>query len=155
MRYGTLPILFLILALSPGTAQAQTGRATPATDVTQQWVGYWNAKNLDATLTLYAPEPTFLPTSGERWEGMPTIRKNFARLLKRFDPRLTMQSLKSETSGNLAYDSGSFDEVLAPAKGGKAIRAKGHYLFVFQRKSKRSGWKILEQVWTQADPSKL
>ena len=154
MRHIYLPIVFL-WALFSGTAQAQTGRATPVTDVTQQWVGYWNAKNLDATLTLYTPEPTFLPTSGERWEGTAAIRKNFARLLKRFDPRLTMQSIKSETSGNLAYDSGSFDEVLAPAKGGRAIRAKGSYLFVFQRKSKRSGWKILEQVWTQADPSKL
>jgi ketosteroid isomerase-like protein len=155
MRRGTFPILFLIWALTSGAASAQTGHATPVTDLTQQWVGYWNAKNLDATLTLYAPEATFLPASGERWEGMPTLRKNFARLLKRFDPRLTMQSLKSETSGNLAYDSGSFEEVLAPAKGGKAIHAKGNYLFVFQRKSKGSGWKILEQVWTQTDGSKL
>ncbi len=155
MRHGYLPIVFLIWALPTGAALAQTGHAAAVADLTQQWVGYWNAKNLNATLTLYAPEPTFLPTSGERWEGTGAIRKNFARLLKRFDPRLTMQSIKSETSGNLAYDSGSFDEVLAPAKGGKAIRAKGHYLFVFQRKSKRSGWKILEQVWTQADPSKL
>jgi len=155
MRRGTLPILLLLLALPSGKVLAQIGHATPVVDLTQQWVGYWNAKNLEATLTLYAPEPTFLPTSGERWEGMPAIRKNFARLLKRFDPRLTMQSIKSEASGNLAYDSGSFDEVLAPAKGGRAIRAKGHYLFVFQRKSKRSGWKILEQVWTQADSSKL
>jgi len=155
MRYGYFSILFLIGALSSGTALAQTGHATPVTDLTQQWVGYLNAKNLDATLTLYAPEPTFLSASGERWEGPVAIRKNSARLLKRFDPRLTMQSIKSETSGDLAYDSGSFDEVLAPAKGGKAIRVKGNYLFVFQRKSKRSGWKILEQVWTQADSSKL
>ena len=89
------------------------------------------------------------------WRSAAALRKNFARLLKKYDPRLTLQSLKSETSGNLAYDSGSFDEVLAPAKGGRAIRAKGRYLFVFQRKNKSSGWKILEQVWTQVDPSKL
>lgn len=155
MRHGHFPTLFLVLTLLFGAFLAQAAHAAPVSDLTQQWAGYWNAKNLEATLTLYAPEPTFLPTSGERWEGTAAIRKNFARLLKRFDPRLTMQSIKSETSGNLAYDSGSFDEVLAPAKGGRAIHAKGHYLFVFQRKSKRSGWKILEQVWTQVDSSKL
>ncbi len=148
-----LTFLFLCAALS--MSAAMPARAVPVVDVSQQWAGFWNAKNLDATLTLYAPEAVFLSASGERWEGMAAIRKNFARLLKRFDPRLTLQSLKSEVSGNLAYDSGSFDEVLAPAKGGKAIRARGNYLFVFQRKSKRSGWKILEQVWTQADSSKL
>ncbi len=145
----------LIFCAALWVSAAMTARATPVADVSQQWVGYWNAKNLNATLTLYAPEPVFLPSSGERWEGMVTIRKNFARLLKRFDPRLTMQSRKSEMSGNLAYDSGSFDEVLAPAKGGKAIRARGNYLFVFQRKSKKSGWKILEQFWTEFDPSKM
>jgi uncharacterized protein (TIGR02246 family) len=148
-----LALLALYLAFS--MSAVVPARATPVVDVSQQWAGYWNAKNLNATLTLYAPEPVFLPTSGERWEGMAAIRKNFAKALKKFDPRLSLNSVKSETSGNLAYDSGSFDEVLAPAKGGKAIRAKGNYLFLFQRKNKRSDWKILEQVWTEFDPSKM
>jgi uncharacterized protein (TIGR02246 family) len=149
MRIGPLLTVLAVLAL------AAPVHAAPPTDVAQQWAGYWNAKNLSATLTLYAPEPVFLPTSGERWEGEAEIRRNFARLLKKYDPRLTLRSVKSETSGNLAYDSGSFDEVLAPAKGGKAIRAKGNYLFVFTRKTRRGEWQILEQVWTQSGPGKL
>jgi uncharacterized protein (TIGR02246 family) len=148
-----LSLLIFCAALS--VSAVMPAQATPVVDVSQQWAGYWNAKNLDATLTLYAPEPVFLPASGERWEGMAAIRKNFAKALKKFDPRLSLRSLKSETSGNLAYDSGTFDEVLAPAKGGKAIRAKGNYLFVFLRKDRRSDWKILEQVWAEFDPSKM
>ena len=46
-------------------------------------------------------------------------------------------------------------KVMAPAKGGKAIRAKGNYLFVFARRNRRSGWKIVEQTWTEFDPKKL
>jgi ketosteroid isomerase-like protein len=148
-------LTFLIFCAALSMSAGMPARAMPVVDVSQQWAGYWNAKNLDATLTLYAPEPVFLPAAGERWQGMAAISKNFAKALKKFDPRLSLHSLKSETSGNLAYDSGSFDEVLAPAKGGKAIRARGNYLFVFQRKSKRGDWKILEQVWTEFDPAKL
>ena len=148
MRRGCLALFFLLLA------QAKAVLATPVADLSQQWAGYWNAENLASIMTLYAPDPVFLPASGERWEGMTQIHRTFAKLLKRYDPRLTLQSRKSDTSGNLAYDSGTFDEVLAPAKGGKAIHAKGNYLFVFQRKSRRGDWKILEQVWTQAESSK-
>jgi len=155
MRRSHLPILILVWALQSGAALAQTGHATPVADLTQQWVGYWNAKNLAQIMTLYAPDPVFLTTSGERWTGVPTIRKNFAKGLKQFDPRLTVTTVRSAESGNLAYDSGTFDEVAAPTKGGKAIRAKGNYLFVFQRKSRRSGWKILEQIWTEFDSKKL
>jgi ketosteroid isomerase-like protein len=151
---ATVRVLVLTAALGLG-AQAAPVRVGPVEDVSQQWAGFWNAKNLDATMTLYAPEPVFLPASGERWAGPAQLRRNFARVLKKFDPRLSLQSLKSETSGNLGYDSGTFDEVLAPAKGGKAIHAKGNYLFVFQRPNRRGGWKILEQAWTQSGSSKL
>ena len=145
----TLRIAIAALALSAAAAQA-----TPVQDISQQWAGYWNAKNLKAVMTLYAPTPVFLPTSGDRWEGVPSIRKHFAEALKQYDPRLTMQSVVSGASGNLAYDSGTYDEILAPAKGGKQIHAKGNYLFLFQ-KQHRGGWKILEQTWTEFDPAKL
>jgi ketosteroid isomerase-like protein len=129
-------------------------RAQQPTDVSEQWAGYWNAKNLAAIMTLYAPAPVFLPTSGERWAGASAIRANFAKGLAQYDPRLTLRSVASEVSGNLAYDSGAYEEVVAPVKGGRAIRAKGNYLFVFRR-GRGTRWKILEQIWTEFDPAKL
>jgi uncharacterized protein (TIGR02246 family) len=127
--------------------------ASPVSDIGAQWAGYWNAKNLNGIMTLYAPDPVFLPTSGERWDGAASIRKHFAEALAQVDPRLTMQSVKSDSSGNLAYDSGTYDEIAAPAKGGKPLHLKGSYLFIFQHQKR--GWKILEQTWTEFDPSKL
>ena len=50
------------------------------------WAPDWNAKNLDAIVALYAPEPVFLPTSGVRWAGATVIRKAFAGALKQFAP---------------------------------------------------------------------
>lgn len=144
-----LRIALAALALSTAATQA-----TPVQDISQQWAGYWNAKNLRAVMTLYAPAPVFLPTAGDRWEGTPSIRKHFAEALKQFDPRLNLTSVVSGASGNLAYDSGTFDEILAPAKGGKQIHARGNYLFLFV-KQRRTGWKILEQTWTQLGSEKL
>jgi ketosteroid isomerase-like protein len=139
-------LAFLLLPLS--------ARATTVTDISAEWAGFWNAKNLDAVMTLYVADPAFLPTIGHGWIGTAELRKNFADLLKVYDPRIVLTSLKSETSGDLAYDTGSYDETIAPVKGGKAIQAKGHYLFLFRRE-KHGRWKILEQSWTSFEPLKL
>jgi len=126
--------------------------AAPVENVAQQWAGFWNAKNLEAAMTLYAPSPRFVTAAAEQWNGVPSIHRHFALVLKQVDPRLTLTSLHSATSGTLGYDSGTFDEILAPAKGGKAIHARGTYLFLFQKQKR--GWKILEQSWTEAGPGK-
>jgi uncharacterized protein (TIGR02246 family) len=148
---GLVTVLCVALAPLP----AAPSHVTPVEDVSQQWAGYWNAKNLDAIMKLYAPEAVFLPVSGERWEGLGQIRRHFADGLARYDPSLIMRSVRSDVSGNFAYDSGTYSESVAPVKGGREFRAKGNYLILFQRKSRRAPWKILEQIWTEYDPSRL
>jgi uncharacterized protein (TIGR02246 family) len=127
---------------------------TPVTDISQQWAGYWNAKNLDGVMKLYAPQPAFLPTVGEAWNGTEAMRKNFAVLLKNYDPHIELHSSKTATSGTLAYDTGTYDETIDRVKGGEPIIAKGNYLFLFEHE-RRGGWKILEQTFTERHPTKL
>lgn len=150
MKFVTL---FLSVLLAAPAAAAPV-HVTPVTDISQQWAGYWNAKNLNAVMTLYAPEPLFHPAVGGTWEGTASIRKNFAGLLKDYDPDIALHSERSQTSGTLAYDSGTYDETVARVKGGEPIKAQGSYLFLFQ-KQKRGGWKILEQIWTEREPVKF
>jgi ketosteroid isomerase-like protein len=151
--YGAVVAFVLGVGVAmPG--RAEPARLTPVMDVSQQWAGYWNAKNLDAVMALYAPEPNFMPTIGEAWTGVTSIRKEFAGVLAVYDPHIVLHSLRSETSGTLAYDSGNYEETVAPVKGGAAIRTSGSYLFVFQ-KQKHGGWKILEQAWTEREPVKF
>jgi ketosteroid isomerase-like protein len=147
----------LLLALSvllTAPAMAEPVRVTPVMDLSQQWAGYWNAKNLKAVLTLYAPEPVFHSTVGPALKGLGAIRRNFAGLLKDYDPDLALHSERSETSGTLGYDSGTYEETVARVKGGAPIKARGSYLFLFQ-KQKRGGWKILEQTWTEREAVKF
>jgi ketosteroid isomerase-like protein len=103
---------------------------------------------------LYAPDPVFLPTVGSPWKGTPEIRANFANLLKLYDPHIVLESEKTATSGDLAYDTGRYDEVIYRVKGGAPIIAKGNYLFLFEHE-KRGGWKILEQTFSERQPIKL
>ena len=149
IRLYTLVLAALLTAASITVAHAST-----VTDVSEQWAGYWNAKNLKAVLTLYGDDPVFCPTVGRNWNGIAQIRKNFAGLLAVYDPRIVLTSRRSEMAGDLAYDSGSYEEVIAPVKGGKAIHAAGTYLFLFKREKGRR-WKIVEQTWTSFEPVKL
>jgi uncharacterized protein (TIGR02246 family) len=119
-----------------------------------EWAADWSSKNLEAVMKLYAPEPVFLPTVGAGWEGTDSIRKSFAGILAIYSPHIVLHSSKSQTSGDLAFDSGTYDETITPVKGGKPIPAKGGYLFVFQ-KQKDGGWKILEQTWTELEAINL
>lgn len=118
------------------------------------WAADWSNKKLDAVLSLYAPNAVFLPTSRKRWSGTTEIRRNFAALLTQVSADLHLHSLKTGMSGDLAYDSGSYEETITPVKTGKIMHLNGDYLFLFQRQ-KNGEWKILEQTFTAYDPTKL
>ncbi|HVV64241.1 MAG TPA: hypothetical protein VHC42_02145 [Rhizomicrobium sp.] len=149
MQSGICAPAARLAALLGYLALAGAALAAPAGDLTQQWAGFWNAKNLDSLMSLYAADPVVLPATGERIAGVAEIRKRLGEDLGQFDPRLVMTSLASQSSGNLAYDSGSYEETLAPVKGGAALRESGFYLFVFTRKSRAAPWRVVEQSWSR------
>jgi len=140
----------LACLMAPAGAQ---GAGAPVA-LSDAWAKAWSAKSLSAMLDLYAPEPVFLPASGERWEGRDVITAHFIEGLTQFDSDLKLHSLHSEASGDLAYDSGTYSEKVTPARGGRAAELRGNYLFIFQRQTDGT-WKILEQSFSEFDPSKL
>jgi ketosteroid isomerase-like protein len=106
-------------------------------------------------MALYAAEPAFQPSLGERWSGTAAIRQHFAGALAKYRGDLHLHSQRSSASGDLAFDSGTYDETVRSVSGnGKPKSLKGGYLFVLQR-APGGDWKILEQIWTEAGPSKL
>lgn len=142
------------LIVSCAAAHAAGRHDTRFADLSQQWAGYWNAKNLDAAMALYARDAIFLPTTGKARHGAAEIRRECAGLLAVYDPHIALLSERSETSGALAFDTGTYEETIDPVKGGKSIIAKGSYLFVFRR-GRDGRWRILEQSWSQLAPVKL
>jgi len=140
---GILALLLLGAAPSAGETPTSTGA---------RWAADWNAKKLEAVMAHYAIHPAFLAGNGERWEGADTMRTHFAALLAQFSADMHLHSIKSETSGDLAYDSGTYDENLTTVKTGAVMHSTGTYLFVFRRE--KGSWKILEQTFIQYVPLK-
>jgi ketosteroid isomerase-like protein len=68
-------------------------------------------------------------------------------ITKTMDSDLTFTSLRVETSGDMAYDSGTFQETLVFRESGKRLKSTGSYLTVYRR-GKDGAWLIVEQAWT-------
>lgn len=113
----------------------------------EQWVQDLYDKQLDHIMAFYTPDAAFLSPSGGRFTGPAEIRGLFKNVMDTVASELTMHSIVTETSGDLAYDSGDYKETLVPTKGGPNQHFQGDYLIVFRRQ-KDGNWLIVQQVWT-------
>ena len=68
-----------------------------------------------------------------------------------FTSDLTLHSQNLESSGDLAYDSGDFQETLTTIATGAKLTSKASYVMIFKRQPTGS-WQIVQQVWTGTPP---
>lgn len=137
-----------VASVSP-KQRARSRIARELSRVNGQWAEFWRAKQLDEIVGLYAPNAVFLTGTGDRIDGRAAIRAAFKTALETHQSDLTPRSLVTEVSGNLAYDSGDYQETITPALGGVKTESKGNYVIVFKRQS-NGKWLIIEHVWTDA-----
>ena len=154
-------VLLLPFASAAPPLPAQSSAQIP--QISEEWAASWNAKQIDHTLELYAPDAAFLTAEGGRVSGKAAIRKLFQQALDSADPAITFHSVSSSTSGDLAFDSGEYEEILtftgrAPAvvptdkpvpQAGTTMKFRGNYLIVFQRQP-GGRWLIEQHMWTGA-----
>jgi uncharacterized protein (TIGR02246 family) len=129
------------------TVQSRPGSrdASGVAQISAQWAKEWSAKNLEALIALYADDAVFLPATGTRVTGRAAIRDLFEKALAGNPSELHLQSRVAEQSGNLAYDSGDYEE--KTVSGGITRSGRGNYLAVFRRDGKNQ-WRIVEHMWT-------
>jgi ketosteroid isomerase-like protein len=161
LRRSTITLLVCLAGGLPLPLSSQTS----VTSITQSWASHWNDKQLEATLALYAPDAVFLTAEGDRVTGQSAIRALFKKGLDSADPAITFHRMNSSASGDLAYDSGEYDETLTftgnapaivttdarnatPVKGTK-MAFHGNYLIVFHRQPD-GRWLIAQHMWTGA-----
>lgn len=149
------------LALAAVTAPAFAAvRAEASQDATlavlaklrEDWVTALHTKQLEPILKFYAADAAFLQPSGERITGAAALRNLFQTIMTNFNSDLTLDSLNLETSGDLAYDSGEFDESLTNIASSAKIASKGDYVIIYKRQAS-GGWRIVQHVWTGIPPS--
>jgi ketosteroid isomerase-like protein len=137
-------------AFSP-TAAPQASTIVTLAKIREAWVQDLRSKQLEPILKFYAPDAVFLQPTGERITGSAALRTLFQTIMATFNSDLSLHSQNLETSGDLAYDSGDFQETLTTIATGAKITAKGSYVIIFKREPDRS-WQIVQHVWTGTPP---
>lgn len=148
-------VLAAILApISLSNAQPIPQAKTLATlaGIREAWVRDLHDKQLEPILKFYAPDAAFLQPNGERVTGAAALRNLFHSIMATFDSNLTLHSLRLETSGDLAYDSGEFVEALTNIATGAKISSKGSYIVIYKRQA-GGPWQIVQHVWTGTPPA--
>ncbi|MCM3871497.1 MAG: SgcJ/EcaC family oxidoreductase [Pyrinomonadaceae bacterium] len=150
-----LAALLISATAEAGTERSVSTRSQPVdqrtangiAQISETWAKEWGAKNLNALMALYAEDAVFLPANGSRVTGRAAIRDLFEKALAVNASELRIHSKVTEQSGDLAYDSGEYEET--GTSSGVARSGRGNYLVVFRRHGKDQ-WRIVEHMWTDA-----
>jgi len=144
-------LLACSMASAAGSVQARRPAPSDASRevarVKDRLVDAVRSKRLDDIAQLFSPDGSFLSRTTGRVTGRTAIRGLFEKVLGSFTSDITMTSVRVERSGDLAYDSGDFEEtVTSTSDATKKYSVKGNYLLVLKRE--RGSWLIVEQVMT-------
>jgi uncharacterized protein (TIGR02246 family) len=109
------------------------------------WVAAANKKDVAAVSGFYTDDAAFVTTESPLANGHDAIT---AALTKTFAVAsdLKVDSKRTEVSGDIGYDYGTFTWHITPPKG-KAFDTGGNYIVTFKKQSDGS-WKIAEHVAT-------
>jgi ketosteroid isomerase-like protein len=153
-RRSATAFLACAIILAPAfsaTAAPQASTLETLAKTREAWVQDLRTKQLEPILKFYAPDAVFLQPTGERISGSAALRTLFQTIMATFNSELTLHSQNLETSGDLAYDSGDFQESLTTIATGAKITTKGSYVIIYERQPNGS-WQIVQQVWTGTPP---
>src|SRR6266849_1415888 len=155
-RRAAIAFLAFAVILPPtfspaATAAPQASTLVALAKIREAWVQDLRTKQLEPILKFYAPDAVFLQPTGERLAGSAALRTLFQTIMSTFNSDLIRHSQNLETSGDLAYDSGDFQEILTTIATGAKITSKGSYIIIFRRQASGS-WQIVQQAWTGTAP---
>ena len=134
------------------TPGARTETGAIFAQLREQWAGNLRAKRVEASVAEYAPDAEFFDPSGTVYQGCAALRQLFQTVTSSYDSDLQFHSERLEVSGDLAYDSGRYNEVLTERATKKGQKISGRYLTVYRRSGDRV-WQIVEQIWPVPDKS--
>ncbi len=126
--------------------------AYPAPDfpaLRNAWASTIHARHLDACVALYAPDGVFVLADGTRFKGSKAIRMLYTGAMKMYVSDMHFHNVTTHASGDLAYDSGRWNETLTLRATGKIKKSTGSYMTVYRYEN--GAWLIIEQVWTSPD----
>jgi ketosteroid isomerase-like protein len=127
MRRNLAACAILACVVSTAAAQPsyQPDQTTSSSDakifaqLREQWTQNLREKKIEASLAEYAADAEFIQPDGGRVRGTDALHKLYETITATFDSDLVFDSQRVETSGHLAYDSGTYRETLIARANGK------------------------------------
>ncbi len=144
----TMAMLFIGATVSKSSAPSISDEIAR---VRSQWADDLRNKRLEEITALYAPDAAFLSGDVGRVTGRPAIHDLCKKVMAAVNSRIVMHSVRTEHSGDLAFDSGDFEETLTKLSDGTSQNAQGSYLMVLKRQSDGK-WLIVEHMWIDSTP---
>jgi len=156
-------ILALLVALTLAGCSAPAEKAEPekAADPQADKAGVdklrddfsaaFNAGDADKIGELYADNAIAMGGDRPTLQGRTAIVESNKQLFSQFSAKITITPVVTKTSGDLAYDQGTYTMELTPkAAGGKPAKEDGRYVVVLQREG--SGWKVVADIDNKNPP---
>jgi uncharacterized protein (TIGR02246 family) len=131
---------------APGNASATSTNASEISAIATLWAREWTARHPETVLSLYADDAVFHAPDQGTIAGRAAIKGLFLQMQSTVIPSLAMHSTRSQIAGNLAYDSGDFQETVTMKADNSTQRHHGTYLMVLRREAGK--WLIIEHMWS-------
>ncbi len=151
-RFFLVALLCAALLPQRAVVSAPPPDAPPFAALRDQWASSLHEKRIDDAIALYTDDADFLQPDGSLVHGSAALRALYQTVTTQFDSNLQFASRKTEVSGNLAYDSGSYTETLLVHATGSQLNLSGNYLTVYRR-DPSGHWRIAAQSWSVLAPT--
>lgn len=149
---GLLFVLFFALAgcQSPPPPEPPDTRAADAAAIRAavvEWSKAFENKDADKFVSFYAEGASIFPPGGPKATGKEAIHDVIAGLMSApgFNGSFAADTVEVARSGDLAYDSGTYQLTMNDAKG-KPITETGKYVDVWQKQADGS-WKVIADIF--------
>ncbi len=155
-------MLVLVLALAgcaaPEEKQEAQKTADPQADkaaidkVRDDFMAAFNAGDAAKIGELYAENALAMGGDRPTLQGRAAIVEGNKTMFDQFTAKITITPTQTKTSGDLAYDQGTYTMERTPkAAGGKPAKEEGRYVVVLQREG--DAWKVVADIDNKNPPS--
>jgi ketosteroid isomerase-like protein len=107
------------------------------------------AKDVAKTTAALAPNVVLMPPGRSLLGGKLELEAALKSLFAAKELKLSIASIGSEESGNLGYDTGSYELTLTTDKGA-TVKEQGKYMFLMTKIEKR--WVVTMAIWNADAP---
>jgi uncharacterized protein (TIGR02246 family) len=154
-----LTVMLGIVALASAGAMAQAKKASAPAGADEAAIGKLRTAYQTAVLgqdaagiaKMYASDGAELPPNAPAVVGRAAIEKYHKDFAQQFMMHgMTLTSLKTQVSGDIAYDFGTYKQQLMPMKGGAVMDDHGKYVVLLQKEG--GSWLITHAIYNSDLP---